>query len=54
MSNVVIEEAKNEQQIDSIIMMREMRREMNAMKRKYEDELKVLHVENAFIRQDMG
>lgn len=54
MSNIMVEEALMEQHVDLMVMMREMRREMDVMNNKYEEKLKAIITENAFIRQDMG
>lgn len=53
-SNIMVEEALMEQHVDLMVMMREMRREMDVMNNKYEEKLKAIITENAFIRQDMG
>ena len=54
MTNNVVQEETSDHQMDPREMMRNMQKRISDMCKKYEEELRALHVENAAIQQEWG
>lgn len=52
--NMTNNEVLEEQHVDPMAMMHDMRREMETMRRKHEGEMTILHTENTLMKQKIN